>query len=193
MKKFLSLAVISIAALLFVSRAQAQGKSAGEIRFEVNGKRYTATDVSGNVAIGEDKNAILGLNTAFQEGGEMITLSLDLKKMGAFKPTTAALGPMDNEDIMNFGLFLSVAGDGNASVEDPTAGEAAPKDINADSDKGSFVLTAAVIDGRYATISGHFEFSGDNSIEEGTVKKVSVKGSFKDLRIHCLHPGLLKR
>lgn len=154
----------------------------GAVSFQQNGKAYTAKVTNGHVLIGTDKKAIFGLKSSLEQDGRLLNLMIDLKKMGEFKPGKTVLSTMDDKAVANFAVF-SDTGDGEASA----------KDITADSETGTFSLTAVEIKGNIAVISGSFEFSGKNSIEEGAEKNIAIKGSFTDIQVRCLSPNMLKR
>jgi len=158
------------------------GPNSGVVSFQQNGKAYTAKVTNGHALIGADKKAIFGLNCSLEQDGRLLNLMIDLKKMGEFKPGKTALSTMGDKVVANFAVF-SDTGDGEAS----------PKDITADAETGTFTLTTVELKGSIAIISGSFEFSGKNSIEEGAEKNISIKGSFENVQVRCLGPNLLKR
>ena len=158
------------------------GLHPGVLSFQQNGKAYTAKVTNGHVLIGTDKKAIFGLKSSLEQDGRLLNVMIDLKKMGEFKPGKTVLSTMDDKTVGNFAVF-SDTGDGEASA----------KDITADAETGTFTLTAVEVKGNIAVISGNFEFSGKNSIEEGAEKNIVIKGSFEQVQVRCLSPNLLKR
>lgn len=158
------------------------GPRSGLVSLQQNGKAYTAKVTNGHALIGADKKAIFGLKCSLEQDGRLINLMIDLKKMGEFKPGKTVLSLMADQAVANFAVF-SDTGDGEASS----------KDITADAETGTFTLTTVEVKGNIAIISGSFEFSGKNSIEEGAEKNISVKGSFENVQVRCLGPNLLKK
>ncbi|NQX40653.1 hypothetical protein SAMN05421820_10457 [Pedobacter steynii] len=166
---------------LSVAFAQS-GVNSGLVSFEQNGKAYTTRQTNGHAMIGLDKKAIFGLRCSLEQDGRLLNVMIDLKKMGEFKPGKTVLSTMDDKAVANFAVF-SDTGDGEAST----------KDITADSKTGTFTLTAVEVKGNIAVVSGSFEFSGKNSIEEGAEKNIAIKGSFENVQVRCLSPNLLKK
>lgn len=195
MKRKINTLFNAVLVLLFsvTTMASAQMKlNPGVVSFQQNGKSYTAKVTNGHAMIGMDKKAIFGLNCSVEQDNRLLSVSIDIKKMGEFKPGKIRLGKMDDQELGNFAVFINT-GDGNADPNDPDTGAASPKDVSADAETGSFTLTAVQIQGSTAVISGSFEFSGKNSIEEGAEKNISVKGSFANVQVRCLSPNLLKK
>ena len=66
---------------------------------------YTAKVINGHALTGADKKTIFGLNCSLEQGGRLLNLMIDLKKMGEFKPGRTVLSKMDDKVVANFGVF----------------------------------------------------------------------------------------
>lgn len=188
--KNLTLLILSI---LWYGTAVAQPAAlGGSITFEQNGKQYTAKNISGTVLVGKDNNAILTLNCSVDEKEREVGVKFYLRKMGELKAGTIALAKIDNKTNPNFGVFSNIP-PGDADANDHNAGAGTAKDISADSEKGSFTISTVTVSGNQVILSGSFEFTGKNSVEEGAEKNITVKGNFSKVSIRTLGPNLLKQ
>lgn len=149
----------------------------GTINFEMNGKNYTATKITGNIMGDLNKAAILMLNAVVIQNGKETTITFYLKNNWVLKPGKTVLESIKlNRD---FGGFSEMSA--NPSPTD------ADDSITIDSETGSFTLSGVSMIARdKASISGNFEFIGKIDGPGGSSGRGAVKGGFRDLRMLCI-------
>jgi hypothetical protein len=149
----------------------------GVINFEMNGKSYTATKITGNIMGDLNKAAILMLNAVVTQNGKETTITFYLKNNWMLKPGKTVLESIKlNRD---FGTFSEMPANLSPADTDTT--------IDIDSESGGFTITSASMSARdKASISGSFEFTGKIDGPGGSGGRGAVKGSFRDLRMLCI-------
>lgn len=176
--------------------AQDDDESAGIINLETGGKTYILNKVDGSVLIGVDKKAIVVIHGSVKQGKRLVEVTIDMMDFGPLKPVKVQLKKEGSDGEKNFAIFSNgIVNDGTEGADNTDTGPD-PQAVAIESESGSFTLTSFSkidIKGSWVTVSGSFEYTGKNKVEEGTQKTVTVKGNFKDLHLRYVSGETFKR
>lgn len=145
-------------------------QSAGTYTIECKGKTYKATAVEGNIIMPPSKKNIYFLmSTEIRTAGKIVRLDIHFRNQDDFTVgKTYTIGKIEDDGQHPRTMLYS---------ESVPSGEEGDEEVQiaANSDTGTFTLTAMKVSGQDVILSGKFEFKGKNDINEETV---TVKGTF---------------